>query len=718
MSKSVFISYSRKDAIDVAEFRSIDTFRDFEILIDDEEIEFNKPWKQNIRNKINDSNGAILFLTKNALNPESPIRTLELPLIAKRYADKEDNFNFFPIFLEDIDEELLNNYSFTPLETKEEVSFVEFFQLYGEQQRTTVRELTNRKRKHFYKTANANISHILEGGTLSPGETMLSKLSRRQRIRNMSIGFAVVISIFLFARTDTFARVLINAAERVQPENIDEGNSVLFNAIAGQLNNIDNLEELGADQALVENIEEVNQVNSESNEQGLSSSISVDTSTTTISTSTTTTTTVAPATTTSSTPTTTTTTIKTYSLKFSDNVVEFPEIPYCKMTYEEVEDQLKAHFLANDIRLTIRKFLVETENTDCYGLASGSNKPYLVEIKDGDFIEVTVEWSSSKREFPTTIANSPNAIGNNERWDVYCDNSGKSYLDDTWRGEKTGSGSDQYFYFGLYTDLTSPDISCVPDAMLESLGYFLNSGYYCKNEGCVTSPNTSLAPTTTTTTVAPTTTTTTVAPTTTTTTVAWSPPADSNEPIINGTYENICMSQGWTECARWTVYDEFGNDTGGGGIGPYPLSAFQNLVSCVSGGVNVCGGSPTGYAVVTGRYYPDESVDESFSYSFGLRCDGGPDGYNVGPKVTTVGGSAVVEWYNYNANGDYSSPSSSFYVDADSTSSRALYWGNGIDSNGNWNILTIYYRVGQTLSEAQSQNYSSSVTVDLSQGCP
>ena len=603
MSKSVFISYSRKDAIDVAEFRSIHTFRDFEILIDDEEIEFNKPWKQNIRNKINDSNGAILFLTKNALNPESPIRTLELPLIAKRYADKEDNFNFFPIFLENIDEELLNNYSFTPLETKEEVSFVEFFQLYGEQQRTTVRKLTSRKRKHFYKTANANISHILEGGTLSPGETMLSKLSRKQRIRNLSIGFALVISVFLFARTDTFARVLINAAERVQPENIDEGNSILFNAIAGQLNDIDNLEELGADQALVENIEEVNQVNSESNEQGLSSSISADTSTTTISTSTTTTTTVAPATTTSSTPTTTTTTIKTYSLKFSDNVVEFPEIPYCKMTYEEVEEQLKAHFLANDIRLTIRKFLVETENTDCYGLASGSNKPYLVEIKDGDFIEVTVEWSSSKREFPTTIANSPNAIGNNERWDVYCDNSGKSYLDDAWRGEKTGSGSDQYFYFGLYTDLTSPDISCVPDAMLESLGYFLNSGYYCKNEGCVTSSN---APTT----LAPTTTTT-VAPTT-TTTIPWSPPADSNESIINGTYENICTSQGWTDCGNWTIYDGSGNQLNTV-VGPYPLSALQAL-GCQNSNVNICGGTPTGYAVLNGIYsaYPQTPTLLSF----------------------------------------------------------------------------------------------------------
>ena len=61
MSKSIFISYSRKDALDVAEFRSIDAFRKFEILIDDEEIEFNKPWKQNIRNKINDSNGVISY---------------------------------------------------------------------------------------------------------------------------------------------------------------------------------------------------------------------------------------------------------------------------------------------------------------------------------------------------------------------------------------------------------------------------------------------------------------------------------------------------------------------------------------------------------------------------------------------------------------------------------------------------------------------------------
>ena len=114
-TNKIFISYSRKDSLDVAEFRSTPKYRNFEILIDDEEITFNKPWKDNIKKKILDSKGAILFLSGNALNPESPIRTLELPLIAERFSDPDDDFYFFPILLEDIDEELFQNYNFLPL---------------------------------------------------------------------------------------------------------------------------------------------------------------------------------------------------------------------------------------------------------------------------------------------------------------------------------------------------------------------------------------------------------------------------------------------------------------------------------------------------------------------------------------------------------------------------------------------------------------------------
>ena len=322
MNKKVFISYSRKDSLDVAEFRSINTFRKFEILIDDEEIEFNKPWKQNIRNKINDSSGAILFISKNALNPESPIRTLELPLIAKRYSDPEDNFNFFPIFLEDVDQKIINNYTFTPLGTKKSVNFLEYFQLYGEEQSNVIKGLSNRKKRWFYKTANKNFSHILEGGTLSPGETMLSKLIRKQRMRNLGIAFAVVISLFLFTRTDAFARVLIAAYQQVVSETVEENDNATVRFLAGQLNNIDNLNELGADEALLDSIEEVNELNLDldlnltdsltQDVEDFNASISEESSTSTTTTvaPATTTTTVAPATTTTTVaPATTTTTV-------------------------------------------------------------------------------------------------------------------------------------------------------------------------------------------------------------------------------------------------------------------------------------------------------------------------------------------------------------------------------------------------------------------------
>ena len=83
----------------------------------------------------------------------------------------------------------------------------------------------------------------------------------------------------------------------------------------------------------------------------------------------------------------------------------------------------------------------------------------------------------------------------------------------------------------------------------------------------------------------------------------------------------------------------------------------------------------------------------------------------MGPTITTIGGSAVVEWYTLNGNGGYQTPTSSFYVGADETSSRGIMWSADQKPN-------IFYRVGQTLSDAQSQSFSSSGEVNLSQGCP
>ena len=88
-------------------------------------------------------------------------------------------------------------------------------------------------------------------------------------------------------------------------------------------------------------------------------------------------------------------------------------------------------------------------------------------------------------------------------------------------------------------------------------------------------------------------------PTPTPTASSWTPPADSSRAIIDDdTYSRICLSQSWTECAQWTIYDSLGNEKNRV-VGPYPVEKVKQI--CGSGG---CGGGATAIYVLTGRYYP------------------------------------------------------------------------------------------------------------------
>ena len=300
--KKVFISYSRKNDQDIFEFRSQEKNREFEILIDDEDLKFDAPWKQSIIKKITEADAAILFISNDALKPESPIRTLELPLIAKRIRDENDNFIFFPIFLEEVDRETLENYEFTIDGTNEKVNFLDFFQVLDITKQNKLKEARRRARNNFFRDINGNISASLKGEGIFSNVLEISRIRQKQRVQNVGIVFAVILSLFLFTRTDTFAKVLINAAERLQPESPEEGSGVLFNAIAGQLDNIENLEELGADDSLLESIEDVNELNLNDsisqNVEDFNAVISDDSTTTTTLGTTTTTTTLGTTTTT------------------------------------------------------------------------------------------------------------------------------------------------------------------------------------------------------------------------------------------------------------------------------------------------------------------------------------------------------------------------------------------------------------------------------------
>jgi hypothetical protein len=77
---------------------------------------------------------------------------------------------------------------------------------------------------------------------------------------------------------------------------------------------------------------------------------------------------------------------------------------------------------------------------------------------------------------------------------------------------------------------------------------------------------------------------------------SWTPPANVSTPIYDDTYTRICLPQNWTDCGSWTIYDAVGTVVNRL-VGPVPFTI------CQTSGVNVCSGTPKGYAVLTGRYY-------------------------------------------------------------------------------------------------------------------
>ena len=71
----VFVSYSRKDKELVQSFINLGDNREFELWVDEAEKKPGSDWRNTIRDNINSSNGAILFISNNALDENSPIKS-------------------------------------------------------------------------------------------------------------------------------------------------------------------------------------------------------------------------------------------------------------------------------------------------------------------------------------------------------------------------------------------------------------------------------------------------------------------------------------------------------------------------------------------------------------------------------------------------------------------------------------------------------------------
>ena len=125
--KQVFISYARKDKEYVESFIKNGQNRGFETFVDETDKQPGSNWKERILGKIHNSDAAFLFISKNSLREDSPIRELEIPKFiyqnntkSKRFGlFPKNKFQFFPVFIDYVDQDVIDNFNFKSLKTGE-----------------------------------------------------------------------------------------------------------------------------------------------------------------------------------------------------------------------------------------------------------------------------------------------------------------------------------------------------------------------------------------------------------------------------------------------------------------------------------------------------------------------------------------------------------------------------------------------------------------------
>jgi hypothetical protein len=214
LKKTVFISYSRKDIDLVQSFLDVGDNRFFKTKIDQADKKVGADWRVTIRDMINSSDGAILFISKNALDPKSPINTEEIPLLIKRNNDPEDKFEFFPVFLDYVDESTVNSYTFKEFGTGKEIHLFDKYDIWNIEAndpndigQEMPSEMSENKLENFWSDLNLKLSDALKGKTVNKlGEIKTwnsnkAKLRevRKNKFRNFALGTLIIaafISLF------------------------------------------------------------------------------------------------------------------------------------------------------------------------------------------------------------------------------------------------------------------------------------------------------------------------------------------------------------------------------------------------------------------------------------------------------------------------------------------------------------------------------------------
>ena len=109
MNKRLFVSYSRKDFELVDEFVVSTEHFDFDVWIDKRDQEYGKKWRDNLTHAIDESDGAILFVTINSLDSRA-VRELEIPKFLEQKDTRGEDFKLYIVILDYVPEKLLEEF--------------------------------------------------------------------------------------------------------------------------------------------------------------------------------------------------------------------------------------------------------------------------------------------------------------------------------------------------------------------------------------------------------------------------------------------------------------------------------------------------------------------------------------------------------------------------------------------------------------------------------
>ena len=176
-------------------------------------------WKQRIFDEIYDSDGAILFISSNSLRADSPINKYEIPHFIKRNNDPNDKFQFFPVFLDYVDQEIVENYEFTSELNGEQEKLFETYDIWNieankksDLEHEMPSEMSKNKREKFWADLNSQMSNALHGRKVTKvgdphywdsNPLKAKEYKRKRNVKRLGYGLlvvAVLLTSYLLSR--------------------------------------------------------------------------------------------------------------------------------------------------------------------------------------------------------------------------------------------------------------------------------------------------------------------------------------------------------------------------------------------------------------------------------------------------------------------------------------------------------------------------------------